>query len=236
MKVYARDAYEHVWKRIDPKLTLTLYVEQVDTSALDAFKRSLPAHLGPKSINQHLILVRAVLRFRLETQPSQGPCRTSRWVGAKDTCQIGTPSRSGTNYSGASFASSHNWYLFYYLDGTARSAHGGRLYAIAHRQIRREPLTSSTEAVQRGTKNPEARLAPRKNDEAYVLDLTADLLAAVDQHVSGGYGGRRVSLLEDNGCFSSLHRQPQATAEARAAEAQTSICSATTKVGQRQSQ
>jgi hypothetical protein len=62
MKDRARDAYEHVWKRIEPKLG-HLYVEQVDTSALDAFKRSLPTHLGPKSINQHLILVRAALRF-----------------------------------------------------------------------------------------------------------------------------------------------------------------------------
>jgi hypothetical protein len=62
MKDRARDAYEHVWKRIEPKLG-HLYVEQVDTLALDAFKRSLPTHLGPKSINQHLILVRAALRF-----------------------------------------------------------------------------------------------------------------------------------------------------------------------------
>jgi len=40
MKDRARDAYEHVWKRIEPELG-KLYVEQVDTSALDAFKRSL---------------------------------------------------------------------------------------------------------------------------------------------------------------------------------------------------
>jgi integrase len=34
-----------------------------------------------------------------------------------------------------------------------------------------------------------ARIASRKNDEAYVLDLTTDILAAVDWHVGAGYGG-----------------------------------------------
>ena len=57
-----RDAYEHLWKRIQPELG-HLHVEEVDTSALGAFKRSLPRRLGPKSINQYLILIRAVLRF-----------------------------------------------------------------------------------------------------------------------------------------------------------------------------
>lgn len=64
------------------------------------------------------------------------------------------------------------------------------MYAIAHRQIRREPpKLVIDQAVQRGTKTRDARLAPRKNDEAYVLDLTADVLAAVDWHVGEGYGG-----------------------------------------------
>ena len=64
------------------------------------------------------------------------------------------------------------------------------MYAIGHRQIRREPPQLVVDrAVQRGTKTRDARLAPRKNDEAYVLDLTTDVLAAVDWHVSAGYGG-----------------------------------------------
>jgi integrase len=54
--------------------------------------------------------------------------------------------------------------------------------------------------VQRGTKTREARLAPRKNDEAYVLDLTADVLAAVDWHVSEGYAGPYF-LFSKNGVF-----------------------------------
>jgi hypothetical protein len=62
MKDRARDAYEHVWKRIGPELG-HLYIEEVTTSALDAFKRTLPEHLGPRSINHRLVLVRAVLGF-----------------------------------------------------------------------------------------------------------------------------------------------------------------------------
>jgi len=62
MKDRGRDAFEHVWKRIKPELN-HLYVEEIDTSALDAFKQTLPKQLGPKSVNQYLILIRAVLRY-----------------------------------------------------------------------------------------------------------------------------------------------------------------------------
>ena len=65
------------------------------------------------------------------------------------------------------------------------------MYATAHRQFRREPPRLVVDqAVQRGTKTRDAKLVPRKSDEAYVLDLTADILAAVDWHVSAGYGGK----------------------------------------------
>ena len=45
------------------------------------------------------------------------------------------------------------------------------------------------QAVERGTKTRASRLAPRKNDEAYALDITADIVQAVDWHVEQGYGG-----------------------------------------------
>ncbi len=187
MKDRARDAYEHVWKRIGPKLG-TLYVEQVDTSALDGFKRSLPTHLGPKSINQHLILVRAVLRFLWKRSHLKGvpyvpmesvPRNHVDWYTRQERDQL---------LEGI-FRLEPQWYLFYYLT-TRLGLRTGEVYAIAHRQIRREPPQLVVDqAVQRGTKTREARLAPRKNDEAYVLDLTADVLAAVDWHVGEGYGG-----------------------------------------------
>ena len=43
--------------------------------------------------------------------------------------------------------------------------------------------------MQRGIKTRDARLASRKNDEAYVLGLTDDVLAAVNWHVEKGYAG-----------------------------------------------
>jgi hypothetical protein len=38
-------------------------------------------------------------------------------------------------------------------------------------------------AVQRGTKNRPAMLATRKNNEAYVLDLTQDIVDAIRWHI-----------------------------------------------------
>jgi integrase len=187
MKDRARDAYEHVWKRIGPKLG-HLWVEAVDTSALDAFKRSLPEHLGPKSVNQHLILVRAALRFLwkrglLRSVPyvpmESVPKKHVDWYTQQERDQL---------LEGL-FRLEPQWYLFYYL--TVRlGLRTGEVYAIAHCQLRREPPQLVVDkAVQRGTKTRDARLVTRKNDEAYVLDLTADVLAAVDWHVSAGYGG-----------------------------------------------
>ena len=82
------------------------------------------------------------------------------------------------------------WYLFYYL--TVRlGLRTGEVYAVSHRQIRKEPPKLLVDqAVQRGTKKREATLVTRKNDEAYELDLTADILAAVDWHVAEGYAGK----------------------------------------------
>jgi integrase len=81
------------------------------------------------------------------------------------------------------------WYCFYFV--TMRlGLRTGEVYALSHRQVRRELLQLVVDqAVQRGTKKREARLTTRKNDEAYVLDITADILAAVDWHVARGYGG-----------------------------------------------
>jgi len=77
----------------------------------------------------------------------------------------------------------------------------GEVYAVAHRQMRREPFRLVVDqAVQRGTKTREAKLVSRKNDEAYVLDLTEDVLAAVDWHVRVGYAGAEF-LFSKTGTF-----------------------------------
>jgi integrase len=187
MKDRARDAYEHVWRRIEPALG-HLYVEQIDTSALDAFKRRLPPHLGPRSINHHLILIRAVLRFLWKRSRLKGvpyvpmesvPKKHVDWYTRQERDQL----------LEGFFRLEPQWYLFYYLT-TRLGLRTGEVYAIALRQFRHEPPQLVVDqAVQRGTKTRDARLAPRKNDEAYVLDLTSDVLAAVDWHVGEGYAG-----------------------------------------------
>lgn len=187
MKDRARDSCEHLWKRVEPELG-TLYVEQVDTSALDAFKQKLPAHLGPKSINQHLILIRATLRFLWK----RGKLRNVPYVPMESVTKghVDWYTREERDQLlGGIFRLEPQWYLFYYLT-TRLGLRTGEVYAIAHRQFRREPPKLVVDqAVQRGTKTRDAKLVSRKNDEAYVLDLTADVLAAVDWHVSAGYGG-----------------------------------------------
>jgi integrase len=188
MKDRGRDAYEHLWKRIEPALG-RLYVEEVDTSALDAFKRALPVHLGPKSINQHLILIRAALRFLWK----RGRLRSVPYVPMESVTKPHvdwyTQHERDLLLEGM-FRLEPQWYLFYYLT-TRLGLRTGEVYAVAHGQFRREPARLVVDqAVQRGTKTRGAKLVPRKNNEAYVLDLTEDLLAAVDWHVSAGYAGK----------------------------------------------
>jgi integrase len=186
MKPRARDAYEHVWKRIEPELGL--FIEAVDTSAMDAFKRKLPSKLAPRSINHYLILIRAVLRFlwkrsRLKHVPyvpmESVPKAHVDWYTQQERDQL----------LEGMFRLEPQWYLFYYL--TARlGLRTAEVYAISYRQIRRGPAQLIVDqSVQRGTKTREAKLAARKNDEAYVLDITPDILAAVHWHKSEGYGG-----------------------------------------------
>lgn len=187
MKDRARDAYEHLWKRIEPELGM-LYVEQVDTRALDAFKRSLPKHLGPKSINQHLILIRAVLRFLWKRSWIKGVPYVPTESVPKKHVEWYTQQERDALLEGF-FRLEPQWYLFYYLT-TRLGLRTGDVYAIRHSRIRREPPQLVVDqAVQRGNKTREARLVSRKNDEAYVLDLTADVIAAIDWHVTEGYAG-----------------------------------------------
>jgi len=198
MKDRGRDAVEHLWKRTKPELG-HLYVEEIDTSALDAFKQKLPAELGPSSINHYLALVRAVLRYlwkrgKLRSVPyipmESVPRSLVDWYTEEERDRL----------LGGMFRLEPQWYLFYYL--TARlGLRAGEVYAISHRQIRREPPKLLVDqAVQRGTKKRAAELVSRKNDEAYELDITADILAAVDWHVARGYAGPEF-LFSKTGAF-----------------------------------
>src|SRR5450432_2741452 len=209
-------AYEHVWKRIEPELG-HLFIEVVDTSAMDAFKRKLPSRLAPRSINHYLILIRAVLRFlwkrsRLKHVPyvpmESVPKAHVDWYTQQERDKL----------LEGMFRLEPQWYLFYYL--TARlGLRTGEVYAIAHRQIRREPPKLVVDqAVQRGTKMREAKLVTRKNDEAYVMDPDGRRSRSRRLARARRVRGRRVPLHQDRH-VPALHRQPRATATAGAAEA-----------------
>jgi len=53
MKDRGRDHYTQIWPQIEPTLG-HLFIEEVDTSAMDALKCALPAHLAPATVNRRL--------------------------------------------------------------------------------------------------------------------------------------------------------------------------------------
>ncbi len=176
--------------------------------------------LGPKSINQHPILIRAALRFLWK----RGRLRSVLYVPMESVPQSHadwyTKEERDQLLEGM-FRLEPQWYLFYYLT-TRLGLRAGEVYAIARRQVRREqPRLVVDQAVQRGTKTRPARLATRKNDDC--------LCARSD----GGHIGRRrlarrrrllragVFLLQDRR-LPTPHRQSRPTFKTRATEARSS--------------
>jgi len=184
MKDRTRDAYQRLWERVDTELG-HVYIEQVDTPAMDSFKQTLPAHLSP---NHHLRLIKAVLRFmwkrgKLQHVPyvpmERVPTRHQDWYTQEERDRL----------LDGMFRMYPQWYLFFYL--TCRlGLRRGEIYAITHTQVRDVPPTLIVDQqVQRGIKTRPAMLIQRKNNEAYTLALSQDVVEAIRWHISKGYGG-----------------------------------------------
>jgi integrase len=94
------------------------------------------------------------------------------------------------------------WYLFFYL--TCRlGLRRGEVYGLSHRQIRHIPPSLIVDCqLQRGTKTRPSMLVPRKNNEAFSLELTQDVLDAISWHVDQGYSGQEF-LFSKTGRFPS---------------------------------
>jgi integrase len=187
MKDRARDTYQHHWSRIGPSLG-HLYIVDIDTASLDRFKQQLPTNLGPSSVNHHLTLISAILHFmwmrgKLKYPPyiptEKVPQKHQDWYTQEERDQL----------LEGMFSTYPQWYLFFYI--TCRlGLRRGEVYAISRRKIRDIPRQLIVdEQVQRGTKTREAKLVPRKNNKAYTLELSADLLDAINWHISQGYAG-----------------------------------------------
>jgi integrase len=198
LKDRSRDSVEYLWRQIEPVLG-HLFVEEVDTPAMDALKRALPAHLGPKSINNRLALTRAILRFGWK----RGHLASVPYVpmeSAPKTQPSWYSEQQRDRFLDGMFELQPQWYTFFYL--TARlGLRAGEVYAIARSRLRDiPPQLIIDRAVQRGTKGRPAKLITRKNNEAYVLDLTQDILDAIRWHTRQGYAGPEF-LFSKNGSF-----------------------------------
>jgi integrase len=187
MKDRSRDLQSHHWTFIEPILGHYL-IEEVDTSLLDRFKQKLPKHWHPQTINHHLGLVRAVLRFMWKRSklahvpyiPMESIPRTHHdWYTQEERDRL----------LDGMFQLYPKWYLFFYL--TCRlGLRRGEVYAISHRQIRRIPPSLIVDQqLQVASKDRPTMVISRKNDEAYTLRLTTDVVAAIEWHIEQGFAG-----------------------------------------------
>ena len=218
MKDRTRDAYEHVWKRIEPELGYRL-IEAIDTSLLDAFKTTLPKTLGPKTINQHLILIRAVLRFmwkrgklkNVSYVPMESvPTQPSEWYTQEERDQL----------LAGMFRWRPQWYLFYYL--TVRlGLRVGEVYAVSRRQVREKPPQLVVEPGG-STWHQDTLGKVGEPEERRGLHPGPEPGCARRRSMAHrpGLRGARVSVLEDRG-LPPIRRQPCATPQGRATEAWT---------------
>jgi len=195
MKDRSRDFYENLWPQIKPVLG-HLFIEEVDTAAMDALKRALPPHLGPTSVNHRLSLVRAILRFCwkrgfLASVPyvpmERTPKKPPKWYTQEER----------DRFLDGMFRMQPQWYAFFYI--TLRlGLRVSEVYAISQTRLRDIPPQLIVDrAVQRGTKDRPAMLVTRKNDEAYVLDLSQDIVEAIRWHVRQGYAGPEFLFSKD---------------------------------------
>lgn len=195
MKDGSRDCYQTQWKRIAPVLG-DHFIDEIDTSLLDQFKQDLPSSLAPTTINVALALVRVVLRFMwkrgklryipyVPMEPVVTKYRDWYTVEERDKLLEGI------------FQQYPEWYLFFYL--TCRlGLRRAEVFAISHRQVRHiPPCLIVDQQLQPGTRKRPVKIIPRKNNEAFTLEISQDVIDAVNWHIAKGYAGEEYLFSKD---------------------------------------
>ena len=188
MKARSRDSIDYLWRRIEPSLG-HLFIEEISTVAMDALKGGLPLGLAPKTVNQHLIVVRSILRFAWKRQLISHVPHVPMVEGAVPREAQWYTQAERDRLLDYMYRLRPQWYLFFYL--TVRlGLRAGEVYAIARSRLQDVPPRLLVDrAVQRGTREREAVLIGRKNHEPVTLDLPRDVVDAVAWHIKQGYAG-----------------------------------------------
>ncbi len=197
MKDRSRDSYGNLWPQIKPVLG-HLFIEEVDTAAMDALKRALPSRLGPEISQQPTRLGASHTTVLLET-------------GAPGRCALTypterTPKKQPKWYSEAErdrflagmFELQPQWYLFFYLSARL-GLRVSEVYAISKSRLRDIPPRADcrSRGCSVGPKSGSAMLVTRKNNEAYTLGLAEDIVDAIRWHVRQGYAGPEFLFSKD---------------------------------------
>jgi integrase len=195
MKDRSADSHNKHWSRIEPELG-HLLLSEVTTERLDLFKQALPKEWSPQTVNHHLGLIRAVLRFMWKraklTYPPFIPMES---VSKKHHDWYTEEERD--RFLAGMFRLHPQWYLFFYV--TCRlGLRRGEVYAITRRQIREKPpqlIVDQQVQTAKGERSP--KLISRKNDEVLTLAITQDVLDAIQWHIDRGYAGEEFLFFKD---------------------------------------
>ena len=177
--------------------------------ALDRFKQTLPLSWEPTTVNLALGLVKTILRFMWKRgKLSHVPYVPMESVVVKHRDWYTLEERDALLEG--MFRQYPRWYLFFYL--TCRlGLRKGEVYGITHRQVRHiPPRLIIDHQLQQGTGKRAVKIITRKNNEAYTLELSQDVLDAIQWHIAQGYAGEEF-LFSKTGKFPlrlDTHKHP----------------------------
>jgi site-specific recombinase XerD len=183
------ESYKRYWEDDIQEHLAHLYLEDVSTDALDGCKQKMPPKWSAKTINQRLILIRAVLRFAWKRQ----------WLAAVPFVpmeKLDTPEVQWHQVDERDallegfFTHQPRWYFFFYLSSRL-GLRVGEVYPFQHTQMRCDRLQVVIDrAAERGTKERDVIVKlHRKAKDTLTLEITPDIVSAYRWHCAQGFAG-----------------------------------------------